>query len=74
MTSHSLFTRLHLRQPGRPDGMRFLHRFSDSLLHTVLMVGLALLVGLVLYEALTFSYEYWRLDTVFVHGQAKPLK
>jgi len=52
--------------------MRFLHRFSDSLLHTSLLVAIMLLAGLTLYHAVSSSSGIvWVLEPVLVQGQAK---
>jgi hypothetical protein len=52
--------------------MRFLHRFSDSLLHTSLLVAIVLLAGLTLYHAVSSSSGIvWVLEPVLVQGQAK---
>ena len=79
MSSHALFTRLRLH--ARPDAsgpeapqqiqhMRFLHRFSDGLLHTLLLAALLLLSAVALYKAATLSYDVWRLERVVITGHA----
>jgi hypothetical protein len=59
------------RGTGKPGGFRFLHRFSDSMLHTSLMVALGLLVCGVIFKALTVGVSVWLLDPVVVQGQAQ---
>ncbi|HEX2012198.1 MAG TPA: hypothetical protein VJN44_14785 [Roseateles sp.] len=62
----SLIERLHQRL-----GMRMLHRFSDSALHTGLLVAIMAIVALTLVQAITTGVAVWQLDTVVVQGQAK---
>jgi len=67
MNTKTLSTRQNLRR-----SMRFLHRFSDSLLHTSLLVAIVLLAGLALYHTISSSTGIvWVLEPVLVQGQAK---
>lgn len=61
------------RGKSEEDGAprRFLHRFSDSGLHTTLMVAIVAIVALTLVQAVTMGVAVWQLDTVVVQGQAK---
>lgn len=47
---------------------RFLHRFSDSGLHTTLMVAIVLLTGIALYQAFSVGVAVWQLEPVVVQG------
>ena len=54
----------------QPRPMRFLHHFSDSLLHTSLLVAIVLLASLTLYQAASSTLGLvWQLEPVLVHGQ-----
>lgn len=63
-SSKSLSQRLRDRTP------RFLHRFSDSALHTGLMVAVVALVGLALAQAISMGVAVWQLDPVVVQGSS----
>ncbi|MCV2370806.1 hypothetical protein [Roseateles oligotrophus] len=56
-----------------------IHTFSESGLHTALLVALILLLVISLVDALFFTPEgstpmLWRLDPVVISGQAQPAR
>ncbi|MBT9495674.1 MAG: hypothetical protein IV107_25675 [Paucibacter sp.] len=56
-----------------------IHTFSESGLHSALLVALILLLVVSLLEALFFTPEgstpvLWRLDPVVITGQAQPAR
>lgn len=61
----------HRNREGESSPRRFIHRFSDSGLHTTLMVAVIALVALALVKAISVGVAVWQLDTVVVQGQAK---
>lgn len=67
-TSKSLGQHLRDRTTGlRPS---FLHRFSDSGLHTGLMVAVIALATLALVQAVSMGVAVWQLDPVVVQGSS----
>lgn len=52
--------------------MRFVHRFSDSGLHTTLMIAIVLLATLALVQAVRVGVSVWLLDPVVVQGHSQP--
>ncbi len=67
-SKHWLGSLQSLRQHG---SMRFLHRFSDSALHTVLMLAVLLLTVLALFRAASLGVAVWQLEPVVVQGQSQ---
>jgi hypothetical protein len=69
MTSHRLLSLLHPRaQPS--DSIGLLHRFSDSMLHTGLMLALLLLASLAVFKIIdTITVTVWQLEPVLVTAQ-----
>lgn len=49
---------------------RFLHRFSDSVLHSTLMIAVVVLATLAMVKAVDMGITVWQLDRVVVTGQA----
>jgi len=66
-TSKSLGQHLRDRTGLRPS---FLHRFSDSGLHTGLMVAVIALATLALVQAVSVGVAVWQLDPVVVQGSS----
>ena len=60
-----------IRPEDKPAGQRFLHRFSDSLLHSSLMIAIVLLVSVVMFKAISVGVSVWMLEPVVIQGQAK---
>ncbi|MDN3921986.1 hypothetical protein [Roseateles violae] len=72
MNSHRLLSLIHPSRARTSDSMGLLHRFSDSVLHTTLMLALVLLGALALYKIIdTITLTIWQLEPVVVTGQAK---
>lgn len=62
-----------LLAPGRfhraANPKSFLHRFSDSVLHTSLMVAVVLIATLAMVKAVDMGITIWQLDRVVIEGQ-----
>ena len=56
--------------PVPRERRHFLHRFSDSALHTGLMAAVIALVLLALAQAISMGVAVWRLDPVLVQGSS----
>jgi hypothetical protein len=69
MNSPRLLSLLHHR--ARPlDSMGPLHRFSDSMLHTGLMLALLLLASLAVFKIIdTITVTVWQLEPVLITAQ-----
>lgn len=48
----------------------FVHRFSDSLLHTGLLIAVVMLAALALVKAVDMGITIWQLDRVVIQGQS----
>lgn len=70
-SKHWLDSLQALRHHG---SMRFLHRFSDSALHTVLMLAVLVLTVLALFQAASLGVAVWQLEPVVVQGQSQVLQ
>jgi len=53
------------------SAMQFLHRFSDSALHTTLMLAIVVLATVTLVKALSVGVAVWILEPVAVQGQSQ---
>jgi len=47
----------------------YLHRFSDSALHTSLMIAVVVVATLVMVKAIEMGVTVWQLDKVVVTGR-----
>lgn len=51
--------------------MSLLHKFSDSGLHTALLIAVVLIAAVALVKAVTLTVQMWTLEPVVIHGQSK---
>ncbi|MEH0166078.1 hypothetical protein ABT392_19375 [Paucibacter sp. JuS9] len=54
------------RLPGKKS---YLHRFSDSALHTTLMVAVVILATLVMIKVVEVGVTVWQLEKVVITGR-----
>lgn len=47
----------------------YLHRFSDSVLHTTLMIAVVIVASLAVAKAIEVGVTVWQLDKVVVTGR-----
>lgn len=50
--------------------MSLLHKFSDSGLHTALLIAVVLIAAAALVKAVTLTVQMWTFEPVVVHGKA----
>ncbi|MDI4633686.1 hypothetical protein J7U46_11550 [Pelomonas sp. V22] len=54
----------------QPQGPKtYLHRFSDSALHTTLMIAIVVVASLAVVKAIEVGVTVWQLDKVVVTGR-----
>jgi hypothetical protein len=64
---------LNIAQRIRPhEPLQRLHQFSDSALHSWLLVALLAIAALTVYQGINTAVAVWLLEPVVVQGQSVP--
>lgn len=59
--------------PSPSRSLHIPHRFSDSALHSSLMIAVLTVAALAVVQAFSVGVLMWRLDPVVVTGKAQPV-
>ena len=69
MNSKSLLAVARRLRGDAQGNKTYLHRFSDSALHTTLMIAVVIVATLVMVKVIEMGVTVWQLDKVVITGQ-----